>query len=280
MRGRSVIHFALLGAALFAGSRAIGGRLDAPLEIDAAAAAAAALSDHELLYRAALAGGLDRDDPVVQTRLIRNMRFLGDESSAPDVSYREAQRLGLGDADLVVRRRLVERMRRLLAAPALASEPSDAELQAYLDSHAQRFALPPRVRLAQVFLSRQLRGTAVATDAERLRRQLTPGDAARAATLGDALPIGAAPPLASEQDLARLFGPAFATAALRLEPGGWHGPVVSPYGVHLIWVYDRQAAAMPSLAAVRGVVRAALLDERAAAAVRDGLAGLRAGVGG
>jgi hypothetical protein len=301
MRRCAGIDFALLGAALFALARGFGAtgmtapsevRLDATtgeaLRRDWAARTGRAPSaadwtrvvddalDEEALYRAALARGLDRDDPVVQARLIQNMRFLSSGDAGTGALYRSAGDLRMADGDVVVRRRLIERMRSLLQDPALADEPSDDVLQAYLDTHAERFASPPCVRLVQVFLSRQRRGAVLAADAARLLAHLGPADVARAAELGDPLPLPAELPPASAHDLARLFGAAFAAAAMPLEPGRWQGPLASPYGLHLVWLHERLTATRPALEQVRGQVRAAVRDERAAAALRDGVRVLRA----
>jgi hypothetical protein len=229
-----------------------------------------------VLYESALANRLDRDDPVVQARLVRDMQFLDGGVSDGAALYRDAARLGLAGDDLVIRRRLVERMRMRLQDSALAAEPGEAELQAYLDTHRHRFRLPARVRLTQVFISRQGHGAATDADATRLCDDLTAADVARAAERGDPLPFPAHLPSASEQDLARLFGAEFAAAAMRAEPGRWQGPLRSPYGLHLVWVHEHTPATDPALDTVRAAVRAALREERAAAAVRAGVAALRA----
>jgi hypothetical protein len=286
MRGRPVLHFLLLGALCFGLVRGFGGGRDAGRLAAAARTAPAerpppgdggldATPDDEALYRAALQGGLDRDDPVVQARLIHTMRFLTGSAATARELYRDALTLDLAQGDLVVRRRLVDRMRRLLQEPALASEPGEAELQAYLDRHAERFTLPARRRLTHVFLSRQRRGARLQADAGRLLDRLGPADVARAAELADPLPLPAELPAASEQDVARLLGAQFAAAAFALPPGGWHGPLESPYGVHLVWVDERQDVRVAALDAVRAEVRAALREARAAAAVREGLRALR-----
>jgi len=296
-----VVHFVLLGAALFMLARGVTNEPSIPTPsrdvLDAATSASLredwiarhgrppapaerqhlvdAALDEEALYRAALARGLDHSDPVVQGRLLRNMRFLVGDGDDDAALYRDALALGLPASDLVVRRRLVDRMRHLLQEPAFAVEPSDAELQAYLDANPARFAAPARVRLPHVFLGRQ-RGAALAADARDLLHRLGPADVSRAAELGDPFPLPVDLSSAAAQDLARHFGAELAAAAVTLAPGSWHGPLPSPYGLHLIWVHQRWPAAAPPLDAVRSAVRAALLDERAAAALRAGLAALRA----
>ena len=304
MRRGPAVHFALLGAALFVLSRGcdgdgaaapVGPRLDATssegLRRDWSARTGRMPSDTEwtqlvddaldedTLYRAAVARHLDCDDPVVQARLIQNMRFLAAGDADAGALYRTAGDLRMADSDLVVRRRLIQRMRLLLQEPALADEPSDDALQAYLEAHVERFSRPARVRLVQVFVSRQRRGVALEADAARLLERLGPADVARAAELGDPLPLPAALPPASAQDLARFFGPEFASAALTLAPGRWQGPLTSPYGLHVVWVSEREPATAPALAEVREQLRAAVREERAAAALRAGIRALRAGVG-
>jgi hypothetical protein len=273
MARRAVVHFALLGAVLFACTRWLGtaGEAGTPRIPPALGAAL----DEEVLYQSALANRLDRDDPVVQARLVRDMQFLDGGATDGAALYRDAARLGLASDDLVIRRRLIERMRMRLQDSALAAEPAEAELQVYLDNHRQCFRIPARVGLTQVFVGRQRHGAATDADATRLRDDLTAADVGRAAELGDPLPLPAHLPSASEQDLARLFGAEFAAAAMRLEPGRWQGPLRSPYGLHVVWVHDHTPATDPPLDAVRAAVRAALREERAAAAVRAGIAALR-----
>jgi len=283
MARRRVVHFALLGAVLFVCTRWLGtaGEVRPPATRRALDAAAAdGTLDEEVLYQAALANRLDRDDPVVQARLVRDMRFLDGGVADGATLYRDAARLGLAADDLVIRRRLVERMRMRLQDSALAAEPGEAELEDYLDTHRERFRIPARVRLTQVFVSRERHGAATDADARRLRDDLTAADVARAAELGDPLPLPADLPSASEQDLARLLGAEFGAAAMRLETGRWQGPLRSPYGLHLVWVHEHTPATDPPLDAVRAAVRAALREERAVAALRAGVAVLRADRGG
>jgi hypothetical protein len=258
MRLHPAVRFLLAGAALFAAAqRAPSSRPPAPLP-------AAERGVDDLLADAALARGMDRDDPVVQRRLVRNMAFLdGDGCDAPAL-YRAALDLGMDRSDLVVRRRLAQRMRLAIEADARAVEPSDDDLATYLADHAEQFALPPRASVRQVFLS-QRRGAALTGDARRVRAQLSAGAAAD--QLGDALPLPAALHEASAAQLAAWLGPAVADAAFALPLGVWSEPVASPYGVHLLRVDTRLPAAVPSPAAIRPALREAWLEARAAAAV-------------
>jgi hypothetical protein len=57
-------------------------------------------------------------------------------------------------------------------------------------------------------------------------------------------------PAASELEIRRQLGSGFAESVLALEPGQWHGPVLSGYGVHLVYVYEFQKAPAPLFADV------------------------------
>lgn len=239
----------------------------------------------EILYREALARGLDRRDSVVARRLLRNMRFLRDEESAPEPSradeaerlLREARALGMERTDLVVRRRLVQRMRLAIEAAAREPEPGEGELAAYLAAHAQRYAAPELVRASHVFFSRERGEAAALRDARALLAELarSGAGAVAAAGRGDAFLAPRDLPLQSERELAKLFGPEFARRLVALPLAAWSGPLASAHGFHLVWVHERIPGRIPPLDAVRDEVRYALLAERGERALHRAVAELR-----
>ena len=233
--------------------------------------------DDELLYAEALRRGLDRQDSVIHRRLIQNMQFLS-RSAQGNTSelYRDAIALGMDRSDLVVRRRLIERMELGIQAAACEHQPTDAELEAYLDHHPDEFVAPARVRLSQLFLSRARRGNSLAADAKRLQARLSATDPHQGSPLGDPLPLPRELPLQSEQELAKLFGPTFAGTAMKLPVGVWSGPVTSTFGLHLVFVHESMPASPRSLAEVRSQVREALLANRVRQRRRRFLRHLRA----
>jgi len=258
---RPFLRFALLGGLLFA--------LDPrPSPRAATLPPPAAQGDDALLVREALLRGFERSDDVVRRRLIQNLRFARpDDLRSDDELVTEAIRLGMHESDLVVRRRLAQKMRLLLAEPARAREPSEAELAAYLAAHAEGFTEPERIGMTQLFFENRER-------AEEALAAL--GGGASPAALGDALPLPRELPPLSRAELAARFGPGFADAALRGTEGRWFGPVPSAYGQHLLRISTRTPAHLSELATVRSELREALLAERADAAVRAGIAALRA----
>src|SRR5262249_21687336 len=129
--------------------------------------------DEEILYREALAHGLDRSDPAVHYRLVEKARFLlegetGTSSATDDELYRKAIALGLDRDDALVRGILVRQMRLLLKRSGGEPTPDDAELRAYLDRHRDEYLEPARVSLWHVFLATDRRGPAAEYDAHAL----------------------------------------------------------------------------------------------------------------
>lgn len=264
-----LLHFALIGALLFVADARLGASASGPVP---------GLSDEELLVREARALGLHRRDPIVRRRLVRNMRFVSGAAGASDEElFAEALELGMDRTDPVVRRRLAQARILAVHAVARAEEPSEAELAAYLERHAERFAAPARLRLSQLFLSRDRRGAALAADAATLLQKLVAHGAGPEAgpELGDPLPLPRQLPSSSRVELEGLLGASFARAVFALEAGQWQGPVESSYGLHLVWIHERSPAAPARLETVRGAVREALLEERARRALDAKLTALR-----
>jgi hypothetical protein len=59
---------------------------------------------------------------------------------------------------------------------------------------------------------------------------------------------------ASKSDISRAMGSGFAESVMQLEPGQWHGPVLSGFGTHLVYVSEFEPAPPPELANVRDEV--------------------------
>ncbi len=220
------------------------------------------VTDEALLTRVALERGYHRSDAIVRRRLARNMRFAtGAEAGGDAALVEEAIALGMHTSDLVVQRRLAQKVTLQIQEQARRPEPTEAELQAYVDANAARFTEPERVRATQIYF----RSEPAAREA--LAALAAEPDAADG--LGDALPIPRQLPPLSERELARQLGPAFASAVLALPDGGWSGPVASAYGHHLVWIHERRPARRSPLEVVRTEARESLLAERGAQRLRE-----------
>jgi hypothetical protein len=179
-----------------------------------------------------------------------------DDSIREEVLYREAVAMGLDRDDTIVRRRLRQKLEFLTEETAERATPSDEELQTFLQQHLDAFRVEPRLAFRHVYLSRDRRGDAATAEAQHLLTQLTRSDAALDLTaLGDPFLLPPEFALVSCSEIARLFGDAFATQLQHLEPGRWTGPIASAYGVHLVFIRERVDGRIPALAEVREAVQ-------------------------
>jgi len=238
-----LLHFLLIGAALFILFRILnGGDTGAPRDIVIPEARVEALA--ESFARTWLR------PPTAE-----ELRGLVDDYIAEEVYYREAIAMGLDRDDTVIRRRLRQKMEFISEDVAAAVEPTDAELQAYLGQHAEKFVEPPRLTFEQVFLSSERRGDAVRRDAERLLDQLAAERApANPQELGDPTLLPPGMEAVGLHEIANTFGTEFATQLEEAPVDQWSGPVQSGFGLHLVRVGERQAGTMPALADVRPIV--------------------------
>jgi len=98
-----------------------------------------------------------------------------------------------------------------------------------------------------VFFDPDLRDETTLDDAGEVLARLQSAGVPDAATLdaGDRFMLQDYYAEVSELDIRRQFGSGFAESVMQLEPRRWHGPVLSGYGVHLVYVYDYFAAPAP-----------------------------------
>jgi hypothetical protein len=176
-----------------------------------------------------------------------------------EVLYREALALGLDRDDQVIRRRLRQKMEFVSTDLAEPDPPTEAELQAYLDANMDRFHTAARLSFTQVYLKQdeQERATALL---QRLAGH--PPSQLELDQLGDADILPGAMQQADQPEIGRVFGRGFAEALSAAPLGQWSGPYASPYGQHLVYVSERSPAREPPLGEVRTAVAREWLAER------------------
>src|SRR6267154_1770303 len=147
-----LVHFLLIGAALFGASAWRGEMIRAGRERITISA--------EKITKARDTAGLVQGRELSPAEL----NDLVESMVREEVLYREALALGLDKDDDEVRRRLVEKMNYLtqdLAAPAASPD----ELRAFYTASPELFTTPPLVSFDQVFFSPSERGKKLETDA-------------------------------------------------------------------------------------------------------------------
>ena len=195
-----------------------------------------------------------------------------------EVLYREAIASGLDQGDAIVRRRLAQKVEFLAQSVASTIEPTDAELRVFFEANSERYVVPEQVGFEHVYFSRERRGAGAEEAARGALALLTGGGpaAAEAAALGDRFMLQRAYPPQTRDQIRDLFGPRFAARVFELPPDVWTGPVESSYGAHLVRVRRRVPSRLPALAEVRGAVTRDLDEQRLRSAADEYYARLRA----
>ena len=173
-----------------------------------------------------------------------------------EILYREAVALGLDKDDTIIRRRLRQKMEFFTQDLAEQVEPTEAELETYLRQHAEDFQVEPRVSFQHVYLNVERRVGAVEEDARTLLVELDgQHEPAEPTALGDPIVLPHDFESLPQSEVSRLFGQKFASNLSQIEPGDWNGPVKSGYGLHLVRVGAQSPARTPELSEVRKAVK-------------------------
>lgn len=194
-----------------------------------------------------------------------------------EILVREARARGLDDHDAVIRRRLAQKLSFLLEDDAGTLEPSAADLRAYFDAHSERYAAPATVSLSHVYFGLGRGATAANEAAQRVLDELSaaPGADELAARAGDPFPLPRNLSAQTQADLEAQFGREFAAAVWELPDRGWHGPLRSPFGAHLVRLSGRSPAVAPAFAGVQDRLAEDLRQARREAANAKAYAELR-----
>ena len=181
-----------------------------------------------------------------------------------EILYREALALGLDQDDQVIRRRLRQKMEFFNTDLTEPEPPTEAELQAYLEANMDRFRSPERLSFTQVYLRPTGTPKDGQEWATVLLRQLAghPPSEVDLEMLGDATLLPRAMHQADTHEVGRTFGKGFAEELSAAALGRWSGPHPSPYGLHLVYVSERLPAREPKLGEVRSAVERDWLAER------------------
>ncbi|MGI9517464.1 MAG: peptidyl-prolyl cis-trans isomerase, partial [Pirellulaceae bacterium] len=173
------------------------------------------------------------------------------------VLYREAVSMGLDKDDTIIRRRMAQKLEFLANDLIQPETPSDEDLTKYFEENIDQYQAPELVTFTHVFLDPDKRENATLDDAEQLKSQLIAEgrDPADISGVGDPFMLQRYYPERPESEVAKLFGREFAANVLGLETRQWHGPVLSGYGVHLVYVHGRREFPVPDFDMVADQVR-------------------------
>jgi len=213
--------------------------------------------DQSILLSEALRLNFHYQDSIVQQRLIRDMRFMQDDSAASDVELLDqAYAMELHTNDLVVRRRLVQMMENYLRASGENQTLSDQALRALYLEQIETFTQPERLSFTQVFVSQDRHGTQSLEKVEQLLAEFNDNGFSLegAVSQGDPFISGHRFNKVTQQQIAREFGAGFGDQILACAVTLWCGPIRSVYGWHGVWLGERLPAEPMSFESVRAKI--------------------------
>jgi hypothetical protein len=237
-----LVHFLLIGAAMFLAFQLGGRKAEKPNEIVVTQGAIESL---------ALSWEKTRQRPPTA----EEREGLIESYIRQEVLYREALAMGLEREDTIIKRRLGQKMTFLFEDVTDLAEVTEEQLRQYLAENPERYRVDPQFSFSHVYLNTDRRGAAVVQDARRILSELreSPSEEA-AANLGDPFLLSHRYESLPAWEVAKMFGEEFAGSLAAVEPGRWEGPLRSGYGLHLVLVGERAEGRLPELDEVRDAV--------------------------
>ena len=266
--GEPLLHFLILGVALFAVSayvnRGLGGGVSSTQ-------IALTLDDLRQLAMSFESQWQRPPTPEEFSRLVEN-------KVQEEVLYREALAMGLDKDDTIVKRRMAQKMQFLAEDVAAAREPTTDELKSWYEQNSAMFAQPSRVSFRHLYFSPDRRGARARDDAVQALARLDgqPEDTTLAASLADLFMFQEYYRDRAPDYLGKEFGPQFARAVEQLSTGSWQGPIESGFGWHLVYVDTVIPGRVPAFEEIEPDVKTAWLSQQKALAWEKAYKDIRA----
>lgn len=241
-----VIHFAIIGAVLFALDSAIS--RDESADHEAAASRPFSVPQGPIVVddavRARLTEHWLRTHPAAPTET--ELEALVEAWIDDEALYREGLARGLAENDPQIRERVVSQMAYVLQSRITVPTATDDELRAWFETRADRYVQPERVDFTQVFVDGL--DAAAEARARELLRVLEGG--ADPNGLGDTFAGGRRFRGRRLADLVGRFGEAFTTGMDAQPPGTW-ALRRSKLGLHLVRIDRWTSSATPDFETAR-----------------------------
>jgi hypothetical protein len=223
-----LLHFAVLGALVFAGHRALTHTLDVhTLEVSGSKQRELAKLFQQRQHRA----------PSDSERQQLINRYVEDEAL-----FREGQRLALVQTDPMLRAQLIARVRGLLQAEVGEEAATEAQLLSYYAEHRSDFAIPETISYREYLFPT---GPEANDSARQLSLALQRGDEPN----GPGMPPPTEYLRRSQAELSSLTGPDLPRRIWSLPTGIWR-ELSSSRGVHVVRVDEHTAASEPPFSSI------------------------------
>ncbi|MCY4199650.1 MAG: peptidylprolyl isomerase [Gammaproteobacteria bacterium] len=174
------------------------------------------------------------------------MRSLIEDHIVEEMLYREALALGLDHEDPIIRRRLTQKVR-FLSEDALVGEvPTETMLRDWFEAREADYQEPARISFRHVYINSNAEPNADALTArlDGIEAALLSG--IRADQQGDLFLLPLRYTNTSIRRVAGDFGDDFADTLRSLPGGTWVGPLASSHGLHFVFIEAQSKPLLPS----------------------------------
>ncbi|MDH4021425.1 MAG: peptidylprolyl isomerase, partial [Xanthomonadales bacterium] len=173
-----------------------------------------------------------------------------------DVLYRQAVAMGLNEDDPITRRRMAQKIEFLTSDLAMMVQPAEGVLEQYFADNSEVYQSPDLMTFSQVFFDPDSREDSTLEDAAQalLKLQAAGAPTEESMQVGDGFMLQSDFVSVTATEAARQMGSGFVEAVVQLEPGSWYGPVLSGYGVHLVYMYSYEKSPPPVFEDVQAAV--------------------------
>jgi len=181
-----------------------------------------------------------------------------------EILYREAVAKGLDEKDSVIRRQLAQKMEYLLEDITELQPPTDQQLKNYFIQHQDRYRIDAEFSFNHVVFSDEKHPRTARADAaavlDQFREQNIPLN--ETASFGDTTVLPVLYQRKTPDQIATIFGEHFFDTIQSLKPNQWAGPIQSNYGWHLVYLRERMDSRLPDFELVRSTVQTDYLSEQ------------------
>ena len=194
------------------------------------------------------------------------LQGLIDDHIREEILMQEARAMGLDKDDIIIRRRLAQKMEFVSGDMLTAKEPTEAEISKYFDRHRQEFRVPGKVSFLQIYFSLDSRPKAQSIElAEKAKSTLNTLtiDEIDFLKYGDRTMLRTEHLTLSKAQLTSEFGDSeIVEKVAEAKMNSWEGPFISNFGLHLVYVLDREADYTPKLDEVASKIKSNMIEER------------------
>jgi len=249
-----LLHFLIVGALMFGAyhwlNRGAAGAA-APRQI--------VITTDDLLQMRIAWRAQGRPEPTPQ-----QMQGMVETRVREEVLYREALAMGLQTEDVIVKRRLAQKMDFLAEDLSSLREPTPEELRQWFRTQQAEFAMPPRASFRHLFFGFDQRGAHAGDDAAAALARIGGKPADAEGLPGDAFPLQGSYADRTPEQVAADFGGPFAQSLFAVKPGAWSGPIESGFGWHLVFVEALTPGRVPDFDEIESEVRASWQNKQRA----------------